>query len=167
MPETSSAAVKPSLSEMITKAPDSKPTYKIASIPGDGIGIEVVHETLKVLEALTAKLGSFDLDVTEFDWNSETYKKTGKYTPDDYLDTLKKFDAILFGAVGDPGIKFFHTMYIKRGSVEGFCYHRCSRSHLPLGPPASNVSTPTAIRQRPSHTHSPWHAIPTQPLRIW
>jgi len=89
---------------MITKATSQKPTYKIASIPGDGIGIEVVHETLTVLSSLTKKLGTFDLDVTEFDWNSETYKRTGKYTPDGYLDTLKKFDAILFGAVGDPDV---------------------------------------------------------------
>jgi isocitrate/isopropylmalate dehydrogenase len=79
------------------------PTYRIASIPADGIGPEVISAGITVLKKLVSALGSFDLQFENFDWSSDTYKKTGKYLPDDALQTLKKFDAILFGAVGAPG----------------------------------------------------------------
>ena len=79
-------------------------TYKIASIPGDGIGIEVIAEGEKVLRALAKKDGSFAIDFTPFDWGSERYLRTGAYMPDTPLDVLKKFDAIFFGAVGAPNV---------------------------------------------------------------
>jgi isocitrate/isopropylmalate dehydrogenase len=79
-------------------------SYKIAAIPADGIGPEVVSAGIEVLQALTAKLQSFSLEFTHLDWSSETYKKTGKYIPDGGLEVLKKHDAILFGAVGAPGM---------------------------------------------------------------
>ena len=79
-------------------------TYRIASIPGDGIGIEVIAEGEKVLKALAQKAGSFALDFTPFDWGSERFLKTGAYMPDQPLETLKKFDAIFFGAVGAPNV---------------------------------------------------------------
>src|ERR1700710_1378657 len=81
----------------------SVPTYRIASIPADGIGPEVIEAGVTVLKKLSSTLKTFDLDFTNFDWSSDTYKKTGKYMPDDALTTLKKFDAILFGDVGAPG----------------------------------------------------------------
>jgi isocitrate/isopropylmalate dehydrogenase len=80
-----------------------RPSYKIASIPADGIGPEVIEAGVTVLKKLAATLGTFDLEFENFDWSSDRYKKTGKYLPDDALTTLKKFDAILFGAVGAPG----------------------------------------------------------------
>ncbi|PVH81906.1 tartrate dehydrogenase [Cadophora sp. DSE1049] len=80
------------------------PTYRIASIPADGIGPEVIEAGVTVLKKLAETLKTFDLDFTNFDWSSDTYKKTGKYMPDDALTTLKKFDAILFGAVGAPDV---------------------------------------------------------------
>lgn len=79
------------------------PTYKIASIPADGIGPEVISAGIRVLKKLASTLGTFNLEFENFDWSSEAYKRTGKYLPDDALQTLKKFDAILFGAVGAPG----------------------------------------------------------------
>ena len=79
-------------------------TYRIASIPGDGIGIEVIAEGEKVLRALAAKDGGFALEFTPFDWGSERFLKTGAYMPDNPLNTLKKFDAIFFGAVGSPDV---------------------------------------------------------------
>jgi isocitrate/isopropylmalate dehydrogenase len=79
------------------------PTYKIASIPADGIGPEVISAGITVLKKLASTLRTFDLEFENFDWSSDRYKKTGKYLPDDALQTLKKFDAILFGAVGAPG----------------------------------------------------------------
>jgi isocitrate/isopropylmalate dehydrogenase len=78
--------------------------HKIAAIGGDGIGPEVISAGIAVLRALAEALGSFDLEITEYDWSSDTYKKTGKYIPDGGLDELCKHDAIFFGAVGAPGI---------------------------------------------------------------
>src|SRR5712672_2099875 len=78
-------------------------TYKIAVIPGDGIGKEVVPEGLRVLEAAGRR---FDLkfSFTHFDWSCETYVKTGKMMPADGLEQLRPFDAIFLGAVGHPGV---------------------------------------------------------------
>ena len=79
-------------------------SYSIATIPADGIGPEVVGAGVEVLKSLSQKLGTFKLDFVNYDWSSETYKKTGKYIPDGGLEQLKKHDAILFGAVGAPDV---------------------------------------------------------------
>ncbi len=76
---------------------------KLAVIPGDGIGWEVVPEGIKVLEAVGAKYG-IDYEFTEFDWGCERYHKTGKLMPDDGIETLKDFDSIFLGACGYPGV---------------------------------------------------------------
>jgi tartrate dehydrogenase/decarboxylase/D-malate dehydrogenase len=78
-------------------------TYKIAVIPGDGIGKEVVPEGLRVLEA-AARHFDLKLAYTHYDWSCETYFKTGKMMPDDGLAQLRPFDAIFLGAVGYPGV---------------------------------------------------------------
>ncbi|KXT03707.1 hypothetical protein AC578_5167 [Pseudocercospora eumusae] len=78
--------------------------YKIATIPADGIGPEVIDAGVEVLKALSAASGSFRLKFQNYDWSSETYKKTGQYIPDGGLESLKKHDAILFGAVGAPDV---------------------------------------------------------------
>ena len=69
-------------------------TFKIASIPGDGIGPEVINEGLRVLRALTEKLGNFSLEVEIFDWGSEYFLKNNKMMPIDGLKQLRDFDAI-------------------------------------------------------------------------
>ena len=76
---------------------------KIAVIPGDGIGWEVVPEGLKVLEAIGGRHG-LDFHFTEFDWGCERFHKTGRFMPDDGLAQLREFDAIFLGAVGFPGV---------------------------------------------------------------
>ncbi|MGB1005573.1 MAG: tartrate dehydrogenase [Thalassobaculaceae bacterium] len=76
---------------------------KIAVIPGDGIGWEVVPEGLKVLEAVGGR-HNLDFQFTEFDWGCERFHKTGKFMPDDGLAQLREFDAIFLGAVGFPGV---------------------------------------------------------------
>jgi tartrate dehydrogenase/decarboxylase/D-malate dehydrogenase len=78
-------------------------SYRIASIPGDGIGNEVIPAGIDVLAALASKEG-FELKFESFDWSSARYKKTGAYIPEGGLDKLKTFDAILFGAVGAPDV---------------------------------------------------------------
>jgi tartrate dehydrogenase/decarboxylase/D-malate dehydrogenase len=78
-------------------------TYRIASIPGDGIGNEVIPAGLEVLQALCSR-ESFSIETTSFDWSSKRYLETGAYIPAGGLDELKKFDAIFFGAVGAPDV---------------------------------------------------------------
>ena len=78
-------------------------TYRIASIPGDGIGQEVIPAGAEVLRALASSEG-FGLEFQNFDWSSERYKSKGSYIPEGGLDQLKKFDAIFFGAVGAPDV---------------------------------------------------------------
>jgi tartrate dehydrogenase/decarboxylase / D-malate dehydrogenase len=77
--------------------------YRIAVIPGDGIGREVMPEGVRVLEAASARHG-LRLQFQEFPWNCEWYQAHGKMCPDDAADILRKFDAIYFGAVGNPSI---------------------------------------------------------------
>jgi len=78
-------------------------THRIAVIPGDGIGKEVVPEGLRVLEAAGRRFG-FDLAFTHFDWSCEVYTRTGRMMPEDGLEQLRRFDAIYLGAVGFPGV---------------------------------------------------------------
>ena len=77
--------------------------YKIAVIAGDGIGKEVMPEGVRVLEAVGAKHG-VNFKFQEFPWSCNWYKEHGRMCPEDAPETLKKFDAIYFGAVGDPAI---------------------------------------------------------------
>lgn len=85
--------------------------HKIAAIPGDGIGKEVVAAGLEVLEASAARDGGFTLSFSHFDWGSERYKKTGALMPEDGADQLKAFDAILFGSVGAPDVPDHLTLW--------------------------------------------------------
>jgi tartrate dehydrogenase/decarboxylase/D-malate dehydrogenase len=76
-------------------------TYRIASIPGDGIGNEVIPAGMQVLAAVAQ---DFQLAFETLDWSSRRYKETGAYIPEGGLDRLKTFDAIFFGAVGAPDV---------------------------------------------------------------
>jgi tartrate dehydrogenase/decarboxylase/D-malate dehydrogenase len=76
-------------------------------IPGDGIGREVMPEGVRVLEAVGAKHG-LRFEWQEFPWSCDWYKAHGKMCPDDAPQILRKFDAIYFGAVGNPAIVADH-----------------------------------------------------------
>jgi 3-isopropylmalate dehydrogenase len=78
-------------------------TYKIAVMGGDGTGPEVTAEAVKVLKAASAKFG-FKLDMTDFDFGGERYKRTGETLPDSAVEEFKKFNAILLGAIGHPDV---------------------------------------------------------------
>ena len=78
-------------------------TYRIALIPGDGIGKEVVPEGVRVLDRVAARFG-FGLSWTEFPWSCDVFAKTGRMMPADGLEQLREFDAIYLGAVGWPGV---------------------------------------------------------------
>ena len=86
-------------------------TYKIAAIPADGIGPEVIGAGLRVLEALEKRLGDVAFRVESFDWGSDYYRRHGVMMPADGLDTLKRFDAIYFGAVGAPDVPDHITLW--------------------------------------------------------
>ena len=77
--------------------------HRIAMIPGDGIGKEVVPAAARVLDAAGQRFG-FELEWTTFDWSCERYTRTGRMMPEDGLDQLRKFSAIFLGAVGFPGV---------------------------------------------------------------
>jgi len=77
--------------------------HTIAVIPGDGIGREVMPEGVRVLEAVGAKFG-IDFQFKEFDWSCDWYKQHGRMCPEDAPEILRKFDAIYFGAVGNPAL---------------------------------------------------------------
>jgi tartrate dehydrogenase/decarboxylase/D-malate dehydrogenase len=78
--------------------------YRIAAIPGDGIGTEVIKAGVEVIQALAARDGGFSLSIENFDWGTEYYLEHGRMMPDDGLEALKPFDAIYFGSAGDPRV---------------------------------------------------------------
>ena len=77
-------------------------TYRIALYPGDGIGPEVVEATCAVVDAVESRVGGFHLEYRRFDWGIAYFDRHGRVAPDDFLDTLRGFDAIFLGAVGWP-----------------------------------------------------------------
>ena len=79
------------------------PSYKVAVIPGDGIGNEVVPEGMRVLEAAGRRFG-IEFTWEEFDWSCERFRKHGSMMPDDGLDRIRGHDVIFLGAVGFPGV---------------------------------------------------------------
>ncbi|RUM24619.1 tartrate dehydrogenase [Rhizobium vallis] len=86
-------------------------THKIAAIPADGIGPEVIGAGLEVLDALQRRSDTVRFEVTQFDWGSDYYRRHGKMMPDDGLAQLRGHDAIYFGAVGAPDIADHITLW--------------------------------------------------------
>jgi tartrate dehydrogenase/decarboxylase/D-malate dehydrogenase len=87
------------------------PPYRIAAIPGDGIGLEVIASGIEVLNACAARDGTFSLSFDSFDWGTERYKKTGAFIPANGLDLIKQHDAILFGSAGAPDVPDHITLW--------------------------------------------------------
>jgi tartrate dehydrogenase/decarboxylase/D-malate dehydrogenase len=95
--------------------------YKIASIPGDGIGKEVVPAGQSVLQALAAAQKTFQFEFESFDWGGDYYRQHGVMMPADGLDALRNKDAILFGSAGDPHIPDHVTLWGLRLKIcQGF-----------------------------------------------
>ncbi len=96
-------------------------TYKIACIPGDGIGKEVVPAGQQVLEALAATQNSFKFEFTSYGWGGDWFREHGVMMPDKGLDELRDKDAILFGSAGDPHIPDHITLWGLRLKIcQGF-----------------------------------------------
>ena len=79
-------------------------TYKIALIPGDGIGPEVIHEAVRVLKTVSELDPKIQFDFTDYPWGCEYYLKNGEMMPENGMEILSDYDAILLGAVGYPGV---------------------------------------------------------------
>lgn len=96
-------------------------TYKIACIPGDGIGKEVVPAGQTVLEALATADSTFKFDFENFGWGGDWYRAHGEMMPTNGLDALRSKDAILFGSAGDPAIPDHITLWGLRLKIcQGF-----------------------------------------------
>jgi 3-isopropylmalate dehydrogenase len=78
--------------------------YRIALLPGDGTGPEVLREGVKVVTAAAQRFG-FTLDTTEYNFGGDRYLRTGEVLPDSAIDELRKVDAICLGAIGHPDVK--------------------------------------------------------------
>jgi len=86
-------------------------TYRIAAIPGDGIGTEVVAAGIVVLQALAKREGNLQFKVDHFDWGGEYYKKHGRMMPENGRSLIRNHDAILFGSAGHPDIPDHITLW--------------------------------------------------------
>jgi len=96
-------------------------TYRIATIPGDGIGKEVIPAGQAILEALATADSTFSFEFKNFDWGGDYYREHGVMMPEDGLDALRDMDAILFGSAGDPHIADHITLWGLRLKIcQGF-----------------------------------------------
>lgn len=89
-------------------------TYRIAVIPGDGIGREVIAAGCHVLKELCAGQSELNLEFKNFPWGTDYYLETGRMMPEDALETLKSHDAIYFGSAGDPRVPDHITLWEMR-----------------------------------------------------
>src|SRR5271168_3392259 len=121
-------------------------TYKIAAIPGDGIGTEVVDAGVEVLEALAGREGTFALHFDHFDWGGNYYKKHGRMMPENGRDQIRDHDAILFGSAGHPEIPDHITLWGLRlaicQSFDQYANVRPTRILPGVISPLRNVSGP-------------------------
>jgi len=121
-------------------------SYRIAAIPGDGIGTEVVAAGIEALEASARRDGGFDLKFDHFDWGSARFKKLGLLMPEDGLEQIRKHDAILFGAVGAPDVPDHVTLWGLRLAIcqpfDQYANVRPTRVLPGITSPLRNVSGP-------------------------
>jgi len=95
--------------------------YKIAAIPADGIGEEVIAATIETMGALQQRFADLEFEFKHYDWGSDYYKKNGIMMPENGLEELKQSDAILFGAVGAPDVPDHITLWGLRLKIcQGF-----------------------------------------------
>jgi len=102
--------------------------YRIAVIPGDGIGQEVIPAGVEVLQAAGQRLSAYTLDLTWFDWGCDYYLRHGRMMPADGLELLAGFNAIYFGACGFPTVPDHISLWgLRLNIVQGFDQYVCLR----------------------------------------
>jgi tartrate dehydrogenase/decarboxylase/D-malate dehydrogenase len=121
-------------------------SYRIAAIPGDGIGAEVIAAGIEALQACAARDAGFAFRFDHFDWGSNYYKRHGRMMPEDGLAQIRHHDAILFGAVGAPDVPDHVTLWGLRLAIcQGFDQYanlRPTRILPGIVSPLRNVSGP-------------------------
>ena len=121
-------------------------TYRIAAIPGDGIGKEVIGAGVEVLEACARRDGGFAVAFDHYDWSSERYKKTGAFMPENGRELIKGHDAILFGSAGVPDVPDHITLWGLRLAIcqpfDQYANVRPTRILPGITSPLRNVSGP-------------------------
>ena len=102
---TTSSETRVTLNHASILAPPSNKQhkYRIASIPADGIGPEVVSAAIEVVQKLSEVSKTFEIEFTHIPWGTAYYKEHGRYVDENVLDVLRSYDATLFGSVGAPG----------------------------------------------------------------
>src|SRR5215831_7538979 len=120
--------------------------YRIAAIPGDGIGTEVIAAGVEALTACAKRDGGFELTIDHFDWGSDRYKKTGTFMPSNGLDLIRRHDAILFGSAGAPDVPDHITLWGLRLAIcqpfDQYANVRPTRILPGIVSPLRNVSGP-------------------------
>jgi tartrate dehydrogenase/decarboxylase/D-malate dehydrogenase len=120
-------------------------TYRIAAIPGDGIGTEVIAAGIEALEACAGR-GGFAIEFDHFGWGSDYYKRHGRMMPEDGLAKIAGHDAILFGAVGAPDVPDHVTLWGLRLAIcqpfDQYANVRPTRVLPGIVSPLRNVSGP-------------------------
>ncbi|MFZ5733811.1 MAG: tartrate dehydrogenase [Pseudomonadota bacterium] len=120
-------------------------TYRIAAIPGDGIGTEVIEAGVEALNACASRDG-FTIAFDHFDWGSARYKKTGAFMPADGLNQIRKHDAILFGSAGAPDVPDHITLWGLRLAIcqpfDQYANVRPTRILPGISSPLRNVKGP-------------------------
>jgi tartrate dehydrogenase/decarboxylase/D-malate dehydrogenase len=127
-----------------------KEVWRIAVIPGDGIGTEVVREGRRLLDALAQDSGGrFAFEWESFPWGSEYYLENARMMAEDALQTLEGFDAIYFGAVGWPGVPDHVSLWGLRIAIcQGFDqYANLRRLGTSVNKPASDIPLAAATRK--------------------
>src|SRR5579875_566571 len=121
-------------------------TYRIAAIPGDGIGAEVIDAGVEALNALAARETGFALAFDRFDWGGEYFKRHGRMMPEDGLEQIRQHDAILFGSAGHPDIPDHVTLWGLRLAIcqpfDQYANVRPTRILPGVVSPLRNVSGP-------------------------
>ncbi len=103
-------------------------TYRIGVYPGDGIGLEVTDQAERVIDALQEIYKTFQLQRTRLPWGASFYQQTQQVVPEDYLEQLKAFDAILLGAIGWPEVVPDHIALVPLISIrQKFDQYACVR----------------------------------------
>src|SRR5262245_36769458 len=120
-------------------------SYKIAAIPGDGIGTEVIAAGVVVLHAVARRDGGFKLEVDHFNWGGDYYKKHGRMMPENGRDQIRHHDAILFGSAGHPDIPDHITLWGLRLAIcqpfDQYANVRPTRMLPGIKSPLRNVTT--------------------------
>ncbi|SLM34966.1 tartrate dehydrogenase [Lasallia pustulata] len=127
----------------------SIPHYRIASIPADGIGPEVISAAIEVVNVLADTRKTFTIEFTHLPWGTAYYKEHGRYMPPDALDRLRTFDAGLFGSVGAPDvpdhISLWGLLLAIRGPMQLYANVRPIRTFPGIKSPLTTVDPAKGI----------------------